>query len=329
MSRGEVETVRTDLQIAEDIEVVMGWCRRQHVVTMGGGQWGEPAEKESESLSKLQRIYGRKTIPPLPEIPGWIARAEAGRRAQEQVDRYEQHLELMPAEQRELAEIQIERTRHKAEMMDYYDRIINAQTAERVEAMRELDGIKADAAEEMKTFNDEALGTLEGAIGSFRQEYESSLTDPDFQLLGKGLDLNDNVAELQNIQSDIASLRRTVDTGQADLDTKAKLAERANKVALDIVDDLKLIEKSNPELARKVIGRGGFWVGAGYGLARTANHTMEIVRLNQDMTLVSDNLGDKARYSRQIQDMYRRQVDGFQAERAELDRLMGLSVAGR
>ncbi len=329
MSRKEVEIANKDLEIAKDLEVVMGWYRRQHIVTMGGGQYSEPVDKEAESLSKLQRVYRRQTVPPLPEIPGWVARAEAGRRAADQVQRQEERLELMPPEQRELAEIQLERARHKAEMMDYYDRIINAQTAERVDAMRELDGIKSEASEEMKKFEQEALGTVEGAIGSFRQEYESSLTDPDFLTASQGLGLHEKVTELKNIQSDIKSFRETVDTGTADVDTKTKLVERANKVAISIADDLDLIAKNNPELARKAVGRAGFWVGAGYGLARTTNHTLEIVQLNQDMTMISDNLGQRARYSQQIQDMYKKQVDGFRAESAKFDKLMGTTVANR
>ncbi len=299
------------------------------IVTMGGGQWGDPAEAQQESLSKLQRIYARKTIPPMPEIPGWVTRAEVGRRAKSQVDRYKERLSLLPPEQQEVAEIQLDRMHHKADMIDYYDRIMNAQTVERVDALRELDGLQVEARQEMQKFGEEALGTLGGAIGGFRQAYESSLTNPDFLAASKGLGLNEKVEELKNIQSDIASLQQTVDTGKADFDTKSKLIERANKVAIDIVDNLKVLNKSHPELAKKVIGRAGFWVSAGYGLARTTHHTMEIVQLQQDTALISDNLGDRARYSQQIQDMYRKQVDGFQAERAQLETFMGITVANQ
>jgi len=50
---------------------------------------------------------------------------------------------------------------------------------------------------------------------------------------------------------------------------------------------------------------------------------MDLAQLNSDATLQSDALGDSAQYSKRLQQMYQRQVDGFHQESRRLDGLLG------
>ena len=321
-SRNELDTAKQEAEVAQNVNVMIGWGRRQEVVSLGSGQWEYLSDKEQASLSKLQRIYGRKTTPPPPEIPGWVARAEAGRRALGQIDRYEETIARCAPEDREVLEIQLDRVRHKAQMMDHYDHIINARTGERIEAMRQLQEIQLESNETMNNFFSEAIGTVESVIGDFRSASEVVLKDPALQGAAHLLDLNDKVESAKSIMSDISASRTLIETGQLDFDSKSKLIERANTLAVDITEDLDLLKKTDPELAKRLLGRTAFWIKAGHGMARTTNHTMDLLNLHQNAVFASDSLGDWAQESTQIKDIYQRQVDGFVQERAKLDGLL-------
>ena len=123
----ERSAAQKEVETAQSARDLMKWSRRQELVVSGGGGWEPLPQEQEQNLSKLQRIYGRQTVPPVPEIPGWVARAEAGRHALQQVDRYDEMVAACPEENKATAEIQLDRVRHKAEMMDYYDRVMNAQ----------------------------------------------------------------------------------------------------------------------------------------------------------------------------------------------------------
>ena len=143
--QAERGAAQKEVETAQSVRDLMKWGRRQELVVSGGGAWEPLPPEQEQNLSKLQRIYGRQTVPPAPEIPGWVARAEAGRHALQQVDRYEEMVAACPEENKATAEIQLDRVRHKAEMMDYYDRVMNAQRLERIESMKQLQEIQAEA----------------------------------------------------------------------------------------------------------------------------------------------------------------------------------------
>ncbi len=320
LSRQELEAARLEEEIATTVFGWMGWGRVQDVVALGGGSWETPAE---ESLSKLERIYGRGPIDvPLPEIPGWVVRAENGRRAIEKVHQYENRIVELPERDQAEARLQLDRVRHKAELMDYYDQVINASTLERTEAMRQLQELRYGATQTMDGFYKESLGTLESAVSDFRSAGEALLKDPTFLETHHALKFNSQVQDAKSLASDIAAFRKAAATGSADFVTATQLSERASKLAVSITKDMEWLKKYNPELAERMLGRSAFWLGAGHGLARTTHHTMDVLEKHQATRFTSDLLGDRAISLRKIKDLYQKQVDGFSQRSTELEKLL-------
>lgn len=327
LSREELEEAKIEADIAEDVHKIIGWGRKQQIISLGGGEYEPLSEEQQESLSKLQRVYGRMKVPPPPYIPGWTKRAEAGRRAFKQIDKFEEKIAQDPELNREAFESHLKQAKHKAELMDYYDKIINARTLERTEAMRELIVIRGEAEVKFKQFSEEAIGTIESAVGDFRSASKVILSDPALAGTNELLNLNDKFQSATSIADDIKRMESVALTGQADLETRSKLFEKFNNVALDIIKDTDKLKKMNPEVAKRIMGRAAFWVKAGHGLAKTTNHTMDILRLHQETRLISDNLGEWAKQDAKIQQIYKKQVDGYITERNELNKM--LSMGGK
>jgi len=323
MQRRQVQTAQEEVEIAEHIHTVRGWQRGQDESAVRAGKWNKPSPVEQASMSKLQRIYAKKTVVPMPEIPGWIARAEAGRRALKQIDRYEETIMASAAAaEHDVLNIQLKRLRHKAEMMDHYDQIINARTGDRIESMRQLRQLEVRARDKMDKFSSEAFGTIENALGDFRAASTAVLTDPAFQGAADLLDINSKISDAKSILSDISASRRLIETGRIDFDARSRLIERSNNLATQIAEDFSTLKETNPELAKRIMGRTTFLIKAGHGLARTTNHAMDLLHLHQDTTFASDRLGDWAAESKKIKDIYKRQVDGYRAERGNLEKML-------
>lgn len=326
ISQEELKEAEQETRIAKDVHVLIGWGRRQQVISLGGGRPEPLSEEQKESLSKLQRVYGRMKEPPNPYIAGWTKRAEAGRRAFKQIERFENTIALNPELNKEALEPHLKQAKHKAEMMDYYDKIINARTLERTEAMRELTVIRGKAEVKFKQFSDEALGTIEGAVGDFRSAANVVLGDPTLAGAKEMLDLNDKLQNAKGIADDIKRMRGLIQTGQADFETRSKLVERTSSLSISLVKDMDLLKSKHPEVAKRILGRSAFWVKAGHGLARTTNHTMDLLQLHQDTRLTSDNLGEWAKHGAKIQKIYKKQVDGYITERNELNKMLPMGT---
>lgn len=325
--QAERGAAQKELETAQSVRDVMKWSRRQELVVSGGGAREPLPPEQEQNLSKLQRIYGRQTVPPEPEIPGWVARAEAGRHALQQVDRYDEMVAACPEENKATTEIQLDRVRHKAEMMDYYDRVMNAQRLERIESMKQLQEIQTQATGKMNSFATEAVATVESALGDFRTEAEQLLKDPAWQKANIALQLNEKMESSRDLTTELLAVKEAIQTGSMDPQTQSKVLERASLWSLDLIKATETLQKTDPELAKRLLGRTGFWVKAGYGIARTTDCTMDLVQLNSDATLQSDALANSAEQSKRLQQMYQRQVDGFHEESRRLDAMLGQTAS--
>jgi hypothetical protein len=323
----ERSAARKEVETAQSARDLMKWSRRQELVVSGGGGWEPLPQEQEQNLSKLQRIYGRQTVPPVPEIPGWVARAEAGRHALQQVDRLDGMVAACPEENKATAEIQLDRVRHKAEMMDYYDRVMNAQRLERIESMKQLQEIKTQAAGKIGSFASESVSTVESALGDFRTEAEQLLKDPAWQKANIALMLNEKMESSHDLTTELLAVKEAIKTGSMDPQTQSKVMERASMWSLDLIKATEALQKTDPELAKRLLGRTGFWVKAGYGIARTTDCTMDLVQLNSDATLQADALANSAEHSKRLQQMYQRQVDGFHEESRRLDAMLGQTAS--
>lgn len=249
-------------------------------------------------------------------------RAENGRRAIERVHQYENRIAQLPEADQADARLQLDRVRHRAELMDYYDQVINASTLERTKAMQQLQELRSGAAQTMDGFYKDSLGTVESAVSDFRSAGEALLKDPTFQGAHQALSLNSQVQDAKSLASDIAAFRKAAATGTTDFVTATQLSERASKLAVSITKDMEWLKKYNPELAKRMLGRSAFWLSAGHGLARTTHHTMDILEKHQATRFTSDLLGDRAISLRKIKDLYQQQVDGFSLRSTELEKLL-------
>ncbi len=321
-SEAERSAAQREVETAQSIRDLMKWGRRQELAVSGGGAWEPLPPEQEQNLSKLQRIYARQTVPPVPEIPGWVARAEAGRRALQQVDRYEELVASCPQENQAAAEIQLDRVRHKAEMMDYYDRVLNAEKLERIESMKQLQEIREEANRKMDSFAAESISTMESALGNFREEVAALVKDPTLQEAHTVLLLNEQRESAQDLRTEILAVQEAMKTGKTDPEMKSKVMERASLWSVDAIKALELLKQTDPKAAERILGRTSFWVKAGYGIARTTDYTLDLVQLNSDATLQSDALGDSAQYSKRLQQMYKRQVDSFHEESRRLDTML-------
>jgi len=322
-SEAEHSTAQKEVETAQSVRDLLKWGRRQELAVSGGGPWESLPPQQEQNLSKLQRIYGRQTVPPMPEIPGWVARAEAGRRALQQVDRCQELVASCPPENQAAAELQLERVRHKAEMMDYYDRVLNAQKLERIESMKQLEEIREEAHRKMGSFAAESLSTVESALGNFREEMAALAKDPTVQEAHTVMLLNEQRESAQDLRTELLAVQEAMKTGKIDPEMKSKVMERASLWSVDAIKALDLLKQTDPKVAERILGRTGFWVKAGYGIARTTDCTMDLAQLNSDATLQANALGDSAAYSRRLQQMYQRQVDAFHQESRRLDTMLG------
>jgi hypothetical protein len=321
-ARSEVDAARREAEIARAVLDVAEWGRREQVISLNGAPWGPPSADARTGQSKLERIYGRRIEVPRPEIPGAIARAENGRKALERVASLEQEILAVPGSDRARAHDHLERARHKAELMAYYDEIINARTLERVEAMEELRTNREAATERIRLFASDGLDTLGGSIGAFRSAGAELLTDPSLREASELLDLQEKLDDAKSLVDEVRSLRDGVVAGKIDFELQSRLSQRASTLAVDLAKDLEVLESTHPKLAKQIYARSSFWVGAGHGIARTTDHTMEILHLHQSTRLLDDRLGDASIEARRLKTLYQKQVDAFHDERRAAERLL-------
>jgi hypothetical protein len=88
----------------------------------------------AETNEQIRRIVGQKTEVPLPEIPGWVGQAKGGQEARKYVAIRANQVPGA-ANSAEIQE-QLELLRRKAQLLAYYDNLINMSTRERATLCR-------------------------------------------------------------------------------------------------------------------------------------------------------------------------------------------------
>ena len=309
-------------EIAQSVFDGVDWSRRARVLALGDTPFGAPSEAARASRSKLERIYARKFEVPSPEIAGSIARAEYGRRALERVAGLESQLASLPRDEREAAGERPERARHRAELMTYYDELINLRTRERIGALRELDASRRAANERVQSLAAESVDTLGAAGAGFRGAGEALLGDPAFREASRLLGIEEKLADANGLAEELSGLRQGLPAGELDFELRTKFSQRAATLGTELAKSMATLRGIDPALAGRVAARSTFWIGAGHGLLRASDHTLAILELHQSTRFLDDQLGDAAVEARRLKGLYERQVDGFVAERRALERLV-------
>ena len=91
-----------------------------------------------QNLKNLFQYRVRGLDVPPPVILGSLRHADIGDKAFNRIKEFETAISQLPAEQQVEARAIIVGMKKKAELLDYYDQVINARTNERVEAFRDL-----------------------------------------------------------------------------------------------------------------------------------------------------------------------------------------------
>jgi hypothetical protein len=321
-ARESLATAQRELDLARELQRWAEWGRRQQVATLDGSAWAELNDGERRSRAQLESIYRRKLDVPPPELPGAVARAENGRRALAALEQLEASLSVLPEAERAAARERLEAARHRAELMDYTDRVINAHTRSRIEQMRQLEGVRDAAEREVRAFAAEAVDTFGSALGAFRKAGDALLRDPALREAAQLLALHDRLDDAGKLHAEFGSVRRAMQSGSLPFDEKTRLSERASGLAAALASDLALLERSHPELARRFAARAGPWIAAGHGVARSTHLALELVDLHQQARLLDGQLGDQARHLRRVQEQYARHVQSFHHERRALEELL-------
>ena len=293
----------------------MGWGRMQDVLTLDGGSWEPPV---GASLSKLERISGRGPIDlPLPEIPGWVARAENGRRALERVDQYEDRIaELPEADQAGTTPTRPGPPHGRA---DGQLRSSSTPRLWNVPAVQRLRELRSGATQTMDGFYKESLGTLESAVSDFRSAGEALLKDPTFVEAHHALNLNSQVQDAKSLASDIAEFRKAGAT-EAPISSRNSIVGTGSKLPVSVTKDMKWLKNLQPQARKTDPCRSAFWLSAGQGSLGPRN-TMDILEMHQATRFTSDLLGDRAISLRKIKELYQKQVDAFDVRSNELEKL--------
>ena len=164
---------------------------------------------------------------------------------------------------------------------------------------------------------------MESALGDFRTEAEQLLRDPAWQKANVALKLNEKMESSQDLTTELLAVKEAIKTGSMDPSDPVEGDGTRSMWSLDLIEATEACSGTDPELAKRLLGRTGFWAKAGYGIARTTDCTMDLVQLNSDATLQSDALANSAEQSKRLQQMYQRQVDGFHEESRRLDAMLG------
>lgn len=337
--------------IAEDFEKLFRWGQRQEIAALGGRKWQGIPKDLNAATSRIAKHYNRPYIDvPPPVILGAIRRADVGDKAFRRIQEFEAAISKLPPEQQVEAQALIVGMKKKAELLDYYDQVINARTNERVEAFKDLTVLRKDSKKRMDDFLSEALGTFGGSVADFRKAGASLLKDPAFQAMNEALGMEEAMQDATKIHEEINILRAAQASGDIDLEDVSKLSERAGKLSQIVAKNSAAFEATlgaaefnrifsvtsanpNSALVRKygaveserMLGRVGFLVSAGAGLARMTDQTMDILDMHQATSQINDELGDAAIHLKKVQKIHGKQVDEFKARSQTLQDLLSRS----
>jgi len=321
-----LEESRREVDLAREIHEWTRWGRREQVATLGGSGWAPLSDSQQQSRTKLERIYRKKIDVPPPEIPGSIVRAENGRRALARLTELEASLPTLPAEEQAQARDILTEARHRAQLMDYYDRVINAHTRERVESMRELAQKPAAAQHEVRGLALAAVDSLDGALAVFREADLPALRNEGLRDVRLILALEETARDADGVREDLAVLRAGMLSGSLSFSEQVKLSDRVTGLAASLAKKVQELDGA-PSTAIQSLERRAYWIKTAHSVSRATQHTLEIIDLHEQAIVLDDRLGDQARQIRQVQEQYERQVDGFQRERRALEEMQARHAA--
>lgn len=291
----------------------------------------------AEPNETLRRILADTVSVPRPPVAGWIRKASVG-------DDYRATLTILAAEAGQRGadpvalQVGLDALERKANLISFYDRWINAETAERIDAMREIGDVANAAQREMETLRLDAMSVLSAGLSTFLQAEADLASDPDVKVLidelprwqralagggGRGplterqikrvgaiLGLRERLECARDTLQETLSLVRIYQAKGRREDVE-RLTEKLQELGAELLQHLDALRDVDPRLVERAFGRTAFWWNAAGGLTRMAQRTLDMAEMNLLAAQLNARLGDKAVLAKQVQERQRQLVNEY------------------
>ena len=295
---------------------------------------------------ELNKVYHTLKIvePPSParDLPGWVAPAKGGQQAL-------QYVSLKQAEVSQKTDsveilLQLEKVKQKAEMLDYYDRIINARTKERIGAMQELSRLKEESDQKQQELLDAAKDLGFSLLLNLRKLdwANAPAMTQERRNAEHFLETVEDLAKLKELANGLLEEIERAKQGRSDPD---RLLKTSRELTDDAIAVRRYLMPNSPDWVREgevFAGRPGPRVGpspewikaedvatkssvvAGVTFAAISIEmkSFEYIDIYKTNAEIADSLGDRAKDLKDVQRMRERFVQEYNLEKRKLEELM-------
>ena len=295
---------------------------------------------------ELNKVYRTLKIvePPSParDLPGWVAQARGGQQA----------LQYVSLKQNELSQktdsveilLQLEKVKKKAEMLDYYDRIINAHTKERMEAMQEMSRLKEESDKKQQELLDEAKELGFSLLLNLRKLdwANAPVMTQEKRNAEHFLETVEDLAKMKDLASGFLDEIERAKQGKSDPD---RLLKTARELTDDAIAVRKYLMPNSPDWVREGesfavrpgprIGNSPEWIraedvatkssvvaGVTFAAIKIEMKSFEYIDIYKRNAEIADSLGGRARDLKEVQRMRERFVQEYNVEKRKLEALM-------
>ncbi|HVN96785.1 MAG TPA: hypothetical protein VMT62_10170 [Syntrophorhabdaceae bacterium] len=301
-----------------------------------------PSLKEPDS--ELNKVYKTLKIvePPSParDLPGWVAQAKSGQQALQYVSVKQSELN----QKTDSAEIllQLQKVKKKAELLDYYDRLINAQTKERMLAVQEMTRLKEESDKKKQELLDEAQGLAFSVLVNLRKlDWAAAPATAERRNAEKFLETVEDLSRIKELANGFLEELERIKKGEADPDRLIKVGKELADDAIevrkvltpegqdwvregDIFDPKNVRMAHAPEWTRAedVATKSSVVAGVAFGAASIEMKSFEYLDMYRANAEIADSLGEHAKDLGEIERMRARLIQEYTVEKRKLERMM-------
>lgn len=277
-----------------------------------------PIEKSDQQIREITKRIKHIEVPP-PGTPmrsdaGWCGKAEVGKKDRERVLSYmtirTQGLDRKidyPA-----VTHQLEKVLQKAKWIEHCDKMINARTKARVDAMSDLETLKKESDGRFKGIYDEFYALLSAATIEANSERVNATGGAAFAEKRK---LDDHIQRLDKARGLLTDAKDGLEawrTRKFDGEYGLQLMEKFSQLGIEI--GRFGLEARDFWVAQEVAANVGRGLMFGFTLLRVENKAFEIADIQRMRSEINDSLGQQATSSQQLQKSCKDRVDDFERE---------------
>ena len=295
---------------------------------------------------ELNKVYRTLKIvePPNParDLPGWVTPARGGQQA----------LQYVSLKQNELSQktdsvevlLQLDRVKQKADMLAYYDRIINADTKERMEAMQEMSKLKEEGDKKQQELLDEAKELAFSLVRNLRKLdwANAPVMTQEKRNAEHFLETVEDLAKIKDLANGLLEEIERIKQGKSDPDRLLKTARELTDNAITV---RKVLMPNSPDWVREGeaaaarsaprVGSSPDWIraedvatkssvvaGVTFAAISIETKSFEYIDLYKTNAQIADALGDRAKELKEVQRMRERFVQEYNVEKRKLEVMM-------